>query len=77
MPMFRAAETWFDRDCPSGHIYGINPKYIKLKIMKGFKFMKTPFEMPHNMRAQVCFILLGAQLVSNNPRRQFVLSNVS
>jgi len=59
----------YDRDVSSGRLYTINPKYLKLKIMRGMNFAKTPFKEPANQLAMVCFIVVGLQLTTNNRRR--------
>jgi len=59
----------YDRDCSAGDIYTINPKYLKLKVMRGMNFAKTKFKEPANQMAMVGFIVVGLQVVTNNPRR--------
>ena len=68
-PVFRGATVRYDRDCASQHMYFLNKEYIKMKIMSGKNFAKTPFKEPTNQFAQVAFIVIGLQLVINNPRR--------
>lgn len=76
-PPINNAKIDFDRDMPSGFIYGVNKNYVKLKIQKGLNFAKTPFRSPHNQLTKVAFIVVSLQLVTNNPRRNFVMSNVT
>tara|TARA_R110000765_G_scaffold244841_2_gene347105 strand:+ start:2106 stop:3077 length:972 start_codon:yes stop_codon:yes gene_type:complete len=74
---FRGANVFYDRDCPSGHMYMLNPNTIKLKIQKGLNFAKTPFKEPHNQFAKVAFIVVGAQFITNNPRRNGVATTLT
>jgi len=74
---FRGANVFYDRDCPSQHMYMINPNTMKLKIQKGLNFAKTPFKEPHNQFAKVAFIVVGAQLTINNPRRNGVATTLT
>ena len=66
---FMGATVDFDRDCASGHMYMLNPRFLKLKILQGMNFAKTPFKEPVDQFAKVSFVLVGLQLVTNNPRR--------
>ena len=52
---------------------------MKLKIMKGANFAKTPFVRADatGVLAMVGFYLVGIQFVALNPRRNFVMTNVS
>ena len=68
MPNFRGATVRYDRDCASQHLYMLNDNYIKMKIQANKNFAKTPFKEPVNQFAKVAFVVLGCQLVINNPR---------
>jgi len=74
---FNSAAVIMDRDVPSGYGFGVNPSYTKLKIQTGLNFAKTPFRSPHNQLTKVGFIVVSLQLVTNNPRRNFVTSNIT
>ena len=69
MPNFRGATVRYDRDCASQHLYMLNDNYIKMKIQANKNFAKTPFKEPVNQFAKVAFVVIGIQLVINNPRR--------
>jgi hypothetical protein len=73
-PFFRKAGVFSDRDCASQHAYMINKRYMKLKVMSGLNFAKTPFKEPHNQLAKVAFVVFGHQLIVNNARRHGVTS---
>lgn len=74
---FRGAPVIADRDCASGTMYLLNTKYLKLKVQAGKNFSKTPFREPANQLARVAFVVFGAQLVTNNRRRQGVIYNLA
>jgi hypothetical protein len=76
-PKFRGATVHKDRDVASDSIYGINRKYFKLKVQSGANFRKTPFVPGSDQLARVSFMVAGLQLVTNNPRRGFVMSAVT
>ncbi len=73
-PRFRKAVVNYDRDCPANRMYFHNYDYLKFKVQRGINFSKTPFEKPANQLAKVCFMVLGAQLTINNPRRLGVIT---
>ena len=78
-PAFRSAVIHKDRDVPSGSVYGINSKYYKLKIQRGANFAKTEFVKGDaaGQLARVSFMVAGLQLVTNNPRRGFVITGIT
>jgi len=47
----------------------LNSRFLKLKILQGMNFAKTPFKEPVDQFAKVSFVIVGLQLVTNNPRR--------
>ena len=75
-PTFRGASIIPDRDCAADTLYMLQTKYLKLKVMSGLNFAKTPFKEPANQQAKVAFVLVGLQLTTNNRRRQGVLYNI-
>lgn len=76
-PAYRGVPVTFDRDCGSGLMYMLQSKYLKFKVQAGLNFAKTPFREPANQLAKVAFIVLGAQLTTNNRRRQGVIYNLA
>jgi hypothetical protein len=73
-PKFRKAVVNYDRDVPANRMYFHNYEFLKFKVQKGMNFAKTPFKSPSNQLAQVAFMILGGQLVTNNPRRLGVIT---
>jgi hypothetical protein len=78
-PSFRGAVLYKDRAFGASHIYGYNINTMKLKILRGANFMKTPFVRADatGVLAMVGFYLVGIQFVNLNPRRSFVMTNAS
>ena len=74
---FRGAPVVPDRDCVTDDMYFLNTKFLKLRIQAGKNFAKTPFREPANQLAKVAFVVFGAQLVTNNRRRQGVLYDLA
>jgi len=74
---YRGAPVIADRDCTADNMYFLNTKYLKLKVQAGKNFAKTPFREPSNQLARVAFVVFGAQLVTNNRRRQGVLYDLA
>ena len=78
-PKYRNARIYKERATAASHIYGYNVAYLKLKILSTANFAKTPF-VPTDATGVVgklCFYMVACQLVTNNPRRSFVLTAVS
>lgn len=78
-PMYRGAMIYKDRSVAASHIYGFNLANTKLKILSDANFAKTPFVAADatGILMKVSFYMVGIQLVPNNPRRSFVMTNVS
>jgi hypothetical protein len=73
---FRTVPVIADEYCPSGEMYFINEKYVKLYYMKHAKhptdsrgMTMTPLREPVDQDGQVGFILWYGNLVNSNPRR--------
>ena len=74
---FYGAPVIADQDCSSSHAYFINMKYLKIKLLKGVNFAKTPFKEGPNQLAKVAFLVVGLQLTSDNCRRQGVATAIT
>lgn len=73
---FRTVPILADEYCPSGEIYMINEKYVKLYYMKHPKhptdsrgMTLTPLREPTDQDGQVGFILWYGNLVNSQPRK--------
>ena len=74
---FYGAKVIADRDCASGKLYMVNTRFLKLKMLSGVNFTKTPFKENANQMAKVGFIVVGCNLTSNNCRRQGVVTTIT
>jgi len=73
---FRGVEIIADEYCPSGEIYLINEKYVKLYFMNhpkhptdGQGLTVTPMREPVDQDGQVGFILFYGNFINSQPRR--------
>ena len=74
---FEGVNLVADRDCTALHTYFVNMRFMKMKIQAGLNFSKTPFQSGVNQLAQVAYIVVGIQLVTNNARRQGVATAIT
>jgi hypothetical protein len=66
---FKGAKISFDNDCPTGLMYFLNPKFLKL-VYKSGAWMKAQSPIrPANQTADVIVIRTMANLFTTNPRR--------
>lgn len=68
--MFKKAPVLFDRYVPTGFMYFINPKYLKLVVMAGKFMTPTKFKEPTNQDIRVAQILSYGNLTITNRKRQ-------
>lgn len=74
---FKGAEISYDNDCPSGNLYFLNPKFLKL-VYKTGAWMKAQAPIrPANQTADVIVIRTMANLFTTNPRRLGVVSSIT
>ena len=78
---YRGVQFIVDRDSPgtaaNHQLFMLQTKYLKLRLQEGLNFAKTPFKEPSNQQAKVGFVIVGAQLMTNNRRRQGVIDNIT
>jgi hypothetical protein len=74
---FYGAPVIADQDCSASHAYFVNMKYLKIKLLRGVNFAKTPFKEGPNQLAKVAFLVVGLQLTSDNCRRQGVATAIT
>lgn len=75
--MFHRAPITFDRNVPSGEIYFLNLKYIKLYSLAGTWFKQGEWQEPVNQDVRYMKLLLYGQLTCSNRARQQVMSGVT
>jgi hypothetical protein len=61
----------------SGLLFGLNMNYINWNVDSETDFITTPFISPSNQTVKVAYILLRANLTTNNRRRHFKLTSIS
>ena len=74
---FKGAKISYDNDCPSGVLYFLNPKFLKL-VYKTGAWMKAQAPIrPANQTLDVIAIRTMANLVVTNPRRLGVVTSIT
>lgn len=74
---FRGRSVIYDDDCPEGHMYFINSKYLQLRPHVEYKnFKDSGWKKPVNQAAAVMQIFWMGNLTSSNCRRQGVIKNL-
>lgn len=74
---FQGIDVIYDANCPSGKIYGLNTKYLKLYIHTNYNFKMGNFIEPANQDILVAKLRLYAQLTTNRAASCWVLDGVT
>ena len=61
----------------TGLLFGLDMNYINWNVDSETDFITTPFISPSNQTVKVAYILLRANLTTNNRRRHFKLTSIS
>lgn len=61
----------------NGLLFGLNMNYISWNVDSETDFITTPFISPSNQTVKVAYILLRANMTTNNRRRHFKLTSIS
>lgn len=61
----------------TGLLFGLNMNYISWNVDSETDFITTPFISPTNQTVKVAYILLRANLTTNNRRRHFKLQSIT
>lgn len=72
--LFKGAKVCYDSGTPTGYVYFLNPKYLKLVGHTDVWFKPTPFVRPTNQDARYAQILCYGNLTISNRARQGVLT---
>lgn len=75
--LFKGAPITFDDACPSGEMYFLNTKYLRLVGHSDVWFKATPFVRPNNQDAVFSQILTYGNLTCSNRSRQGKLAGIS
>ena len=65
---FKGMKLAYDNDCPSGLMYFLNPKFLKLAYAKGHWYKAHPSVKPANQTAEVFKVHAIANLIATNLR---------
>lgn len=67
----------WDANCPADRVYGLNSRYLNVRVLEGYNFSVDPFVKPANQQIRVAHIQYYAQLVTNRRDAHFVLSGIT
>jgi hypothetical protein len=67
----------YDNDCPSGNMYLLNPKFLKLAYAKGHWYKGSPAVEPANQTIKVFKVHAIANLIVTNRRMLGSLDSIS
>lgn len=74
---FKGAKISYDNDCPSGVMYFLNPKYLKLVYKTGAWMKALPGVRPANQTAEIILIRTMCNLIATQPRRLGVVTAIT
>ena len=74
---FKGMMLAYDNDCPSGNLYLLNPKYLKLAYAKGHWYKGSPAVEPANQTIKVFKVHAIANLIVTNRRMLGSLDSIS
>ena len=74
---FKGRPIVFDDDCPSGEMYFINPKYLRLKVHRDRFFKAGPFIQPVDKDTRTMKMLTYGNLTINSRRHQGCIFNMT
>ena len=74
---FKGRPILFDDDCPSGEMYFINPKYLRLKVHRDRFFKAGPFIQPTDKDTRTMKMLTYGNLTINSRRHQGMIHGLT
>lgn len=74
---FRGKPLTYGNNISSGLLFGLNRNYLYLAVDSATDMITTPFITPTNQTVKVAYILWRGQLITNNRRRHFKLTDIS
>lgn len=74
---FKGMELAYDADCPSGSMYLLNPKFIKLCVQKGYWLKMLGPVDPANQTATITRIVTIGNLIVTNPRMLGAITSIT
>ncbi|MEL0288765.1 MAG: phage major capsid protein [Gammaproteobacteria bacterium] len=74
---FKGRPVLFDDDCPTGEMYFINPKYLRLKVHRDRFFKAGPFIQPVDKDTRTMKMLTYGNLTINSRRHQGCITGLT
>jgi hypothetical protein len=74
---FKGVTMFWDALCGAGRVYAINDKYMKLKYDPRVMFAMTEWKQIPNQLDRVAQVVLAANLVTTQRRRQGVTTGIA
>lgn len=74
---FQGTPVGWDNNCPAEHLYFINTKYMRLRILEGGEFVTSDWERVQGQLADYCTMHMYGQLTLNSRKKHGVISNIS
>jgi hypothetical protein len=74
---YKGANLYYSPQCPSGYMYFLNPKYLKLKIDSKADFDMTDWKYIPNQLDRVAQVVTRLELVCRNCRMQGLLASIT
>jgi len=74
---YKGANMYYSPQCPTGYMYFLNLKYLKLKIDQKADFDMTEWKAIPNQLDRVAQIVTRLELVCRNCRMQGVIANIT
>jgi len=75
--LLKKVPVFFDRDCPSQTMFGLNSNHISWDVMEGTDFLVEPFQKPTDQDVHTAKILFMGNLCVNNRRKHFKLTGIT
>lgn len=72
--LFRQTPLAVDNHCPTGYMFMLNEKYIKMYAHKNENFRFEPFQKPINQNVACAKLYWAGEIIFSNPRMQGVFS---
>lgn len=74
---YKGANMYYSPQCPTGYMYFLNPKYLKLKIDSKADFDMTEWKTIPNQLDRVAQVVTRLELVCRNCRMQGLLGSIT
>jgi hypothetical protein len=74
---FQGIPFSWDFNCPSGHLYCINSKYMTLRVLRGGEFVTSDWERVQGQLADYATMHAYVQLTTNNRKKLGVITSIA